>query len=379
MNQHITVGNKVKLIFTNEVGIVKKYYDNETVIVEVAGTTFPIFLEHLEKIVENTPIETPKPVETKKPIVFAKPVVNKEKHLQQAANKIKESGVLLQNMNEQNLTDKGIILALQPFYTYEENDYGDPISTLDYFLVHLCNQSRKAIYFKYNMESFNNNFTLNNTISGTENIIIHAINIDELNDNINIAVEIQIINPNQNQLPVFNKSLKIRPKQVIKPKNYIAAIKDEGWIVEICNKLPEIAIEPAKNTESPAKINQIFKTIEENEKKQQDLKFVDLSKQKVFVNSIERVVDLHIENLVNNFKHLKNHEIITIQIKQFEKEIHEALIRKEPKITVVHGIGKGKLKQEIINLLREYPLVKYFKNELHPKYGYGATEIFFEY
>ena len=46
---------------------------------------------------------------------------------------------------------------------------------------------------------------------------------------------------------------------------------------------------------------------------------------------------------------------------------------------VIHGLGKGKLREEVMRLLREYKEVAHFKNEYHPKYGFGATEISFEY
>jgi dsDNA-specific endonuclease/ATPase MutS2 len=44
---------------------------------------------------------------------------------------------------------------------------------------------------------------------------------------------------------------------------------------------------------------------------------------------------------------------------------------------VIHGLGKGKLKNEIATRLINHPEVKTFKNEYHPKYGFGATEIIF--
>ena len=48
------------------------------------------------------------------------------------------------------------------------------------------------------------------------------------------------------------------------------------------------------------------------------------------------------------------------------------------RVFVIHGVGEGKLKEAIAERLKGDPHVAKFKNEFHPKYGYGATEIIFK-
>ena len=45
----------------------------------------------------------------------------------------------------------------------------------------------------------------------------------------------------------------------------------------------------------------------------------------------------------------------------------------------VQSAGEGKLRDEIHDILRLKKEVKTFVNQYHPLYGFGATEIFFEY
>ncbi|HMW26356.1 MAG TPA: hypothetical protein PKC51_06935 [Ferruginibacter sp.] len=45
----------------------------------------------------------------------------------------------------------------------------------------------------------------------------------------------------------------------------------------------------------------------------------------------------------------------------------------------MHGVGEGRLRDEIHDILRLKKEVKSFVNQYHHLYGYGATEIFFEY
>ena len=89
------------------------------------------------------------------------------------------------------------------------------------------------------------------------------------------------------------------------------------------------------------------------------------------------VVDLHIEKLTDSWKHLSNFEILTIQLKAFEKFYDLAISHHQPSLIIIHGVGTGKLKDEIHEILKTKKEVKSFVNQYHPSYGYGATEIFF--
>jgi dsDNA-specific endonuclease/ATPase MutS2 len=51
----------------------------------------------------------------------------------------------------------------------------------------------------------------------------------------------------------------------------------------------------------------------------------------------------------------------------------------QPDLIVIHGVGKGKLKDEIHQILKQKKEVKNFIHRYHPRYGYGATEIYFAY
>ncbi len=48
-------------------------------------------------------------------------------------------------------------------------------------------------------------------------------------------------------------------------------------------------------------------------------------------------------------------------------------------LIVIHGVGKGRLKDEIHEILKTKKEVKSFINQYDPRFGYGATEIIFQY
>jgi hypothetical protein len=91
------------------------------------------------------------------------------------------------------------------------------------------------------------------------------------------------------------------------------------------------------------------------------------------------VVDLHIEKLTDNWKGLSNFEILTIQLKYFEKYYNLAVAHRQPNLIMIHGIGTGKLRNEIHEILKTKKEVKSFANQYHHDFGFGATEIFFQY
>ena len=105
----------------------------------------------------------------------------------------------------------------------------------------------------------------------------------------------------------------------------------------------------------------------------------DASKAKKPLEPARTVVDLHIEKLMNDFTHLSNFEILSIQLKEFEKWYELAVAHYQPSLVVIHGVGSGRLRDEIHDILKTRKEVKTFINQYDPRFGYGATEIFFQY
>ena len=87
-------------------------------------------------------------------------------------------------------------------------------------------------------------------------------------------------------------------------------------------------------------------------------------------------LDLHIELLHEHHRDLTAAEIINVQLKEFDIYLSKALRLGISKVYIIHGIGKGRLKEAISARLRRQEKVKFFKNEYHEKYGMGATEVF---
>ena len=90
----------------------------------------------------------------------------------------------------------------------------------------------------------------------------------------------------------------------------------------------------------------------------------------------EAEVDLHIDMLSERPADLTPHEAFEIQMHYFRLCMNHAFANKMKKVTFIHGVGKGILKDEILKELKQYDNIHFFDAPMS-KYGVGATEVYF--
>lgn len=96
-------------------------------------------------------------------------------------------------------------------------------------------------------------------------------------------------------------------------------------------------------------------------------------KQKKTINN--PVIDLHIEYLLDSHGHMSNHQIVLYQLDVCKRELDKHIERGTTQLVIVHGVGKGKLKEEVRYLLNSYPDIEYMDEHYSDK-GIGATKVF---
>ena len=80
-------------------------------------------------------------------------------------------------------------------------------------------------------------------------------------------------------------------------------------------------------------------------------------------------IDLHIEQITSYYDHMKNSEIVQVQMEYCKKELDQAMLKHKESIEIVHGIGEGVLKSEVHKLLDLYNLTFFESN------NGGSTEV----
>lgn len=131
---------------------------------------------------------------------------------------------------------------------------------------------------------------------------------------------------------------------------------------------------------SPKMRNEIYEK-QKNTKLRKDAKAAIIQKQKIkrdildFATALTtEEVDLHIEELLDDYKGMSNAEIVIVQLQHFQKRLDRALFNNQHKIIFIHGVGNGTLKREIRNILKTYNRINFQDADIR-RYGLGATEV----
>ena len=88
----------------------------------------------------------------------------------------------------------------------------------------------------------------------------------------------------------------------------------------------------------------------------------------------EAVVDLHIGEIVDNIAGLESRDMFQLQMNHFKKALESAIAESYRKITFIHGVGNGILKNTIIKELKEYEHLEGSMASII-KFGVGALDV----
>ena len=335
------IGDIVLILHSNEEGKVVDIINDKMLMVDVQGVTFPVYKDQVDFPYFKR--------FTEKKIIPAK----KEKNYIDDVRKEKYA-------ETKRITD-GVWLTFLPLMDTDE--FGDTVVVE--LKLHLVNHTETAYNFVYKLHFFGKpDFELKNIVHPFEDFYLHDIQFSELNDSPTFDFEFTLVTPDKKKENHFEASVRLKPKQIfakieeLKQKNL--ATFSQLLFEEYPDKKHEDVVEMGKLAAKGFKI-------------------YEASKARQHLEPARSVVDLHIEKLTDDWKHMSNYEIVSLQLKTFEKFYHLAVVHHQPSLIVIHGVGEGKLRDEIHDILRLKKEVKSFVNQYDPRFGYGATEIFLQY
>jgi hypothetical protein len=185
-----------------------------------------------------------------------------------------------------------------------------------------------------------------------------------MSDSPSFSFEFSLLQPDKHKAEYYEATVKLKPKQLFAK---IAEIREKGEATFSYRLFEEY---PNKIEEVPLDIGLLAS---------KGIKVYNAKEARKHLPPARTVVDLHIEKLSNDWQHLSNAEILDIQLREFEKWYELAIAHHQSQLIIIHGVGSGRLRDEIHDILRLKKEVKSFVNQYHPSFGYGATEIFFQY
>lgn len=335
------IGDIVLILHSNEEAEVVDIINDKMLMVDVKGVTFPVYKDQVDFPYFKRFTEK-KPVSARKEKTYIDDV-RKEKRM------------------EQNRVEDGVWLTFLPVMDIDE--FGDVI--VEELKLHLVNHTSISYNFIYKLHFFGKpDFELKNTVHPFEDFYLHDIPFEDLNDSPAFDFEFSLVTPDKKKAGHYEASVKLKPKQLFAKIEELKQKNLATFSQLLFEKYPDRSVE---------------EVVEMGRLAAKGYKVYDASKARQHLESPRSVIDLHIEKLTDDWKHMSNYEILSLQLKTFEKYYHLSVIHHQPSLIVIHGVGEGVLRNEIHDILRLKKEVKSFVNQFHPSYGYGATEIFFQY
>lgn len=193
---------------------------------------------------------------------------------------------------------------------------------------------------------------------------------DDLNEAPEIDAEVRWVSTEGIGEPV-DKLLKIKAKTFFKSLKTVPFLNQPAHLFRLFDRPSQAEEKPEEDLAAYTKRN-----VKPNWMKQADQRVLtEFSAQELADFELEK--DLHIEQLTDNPLRIPKADILRIQLSEFDKYLDKAIRLGVPHVFIIHGIGEGKLRDAIATRLFKHPEVETFKNEFHPKYGWGATEVIF--
>lgn len=332
------LGDTVLILHSQEEGEVVEIINAEMVLVDVNGVRFPVYLDQIDfpyfkRFSENK-----------------NPVPKKEK-------------LYVDNLKKEMFSKKyhvhsGVWFSFLP--VYDKDIFEDEV--VERFKIYLLNQTNEAYLFAYQVRFKNSSdFHLNNTILPFNEFYLHDISFEEMNDSPKFDFDFELTHRDKKKVDHYETTFKIKAKQLFQKIEEIKMKNEPTFSFLLFDHFPDKLEEaiPAYNHASG--------------------KLYDISLAKQKLEPARSVVDLHIEKLMDNWKGLSNFEILTIQLNNFEKYYQLAVAHRQPNLIIIHGVGTGKLRNEVHEILKTKKEVRTFANQYHEKFGFGATEIYFQY
>jgi hypothetical protein len=336
------VGDRIMLLHSGEEGHIIDFINPGMVMVEVDKVSFPVFLDQIDfpyfRNFSQKKIE--KPAEKKQ---------------------VRIEDLKKEKATAKYLVAEGVWLAFLP--VFDKDVFDDDI--VEYFRIFLVNQTNDHLLFTYRLTHLGRtDFELKNEVRELSDLYLHDVSLEEMNEAPRFQFDFSLKVPDRKRVAHFEASLKIKARQLFQRIEEMRARQLAHFSYQLFVEWPEKPPEPESDLSGLSRAG--FKI---HASRRGDPAY----------DQVQSVVDLHIEKLTDDWKRMSPHAMLDLQLKTFEKHYELSVLHMQPRLVVIHGVGTGKLRDEIHESLRAKREVKSFINQFHPLFGYGATEIYFQY
>ncbi len=239
------------------------------------------------------------------------------------------------------------------------------------FMAYLVNDCNYSIFYNIysSIEIFRNKHGI---LSANSKELLHTFKNDKVNEIQSFTFQLIFYkNEKHDKKTVIEKELKIDAKSFFSPKKFTENdfFYEDSLVLSVINEDGmRAAMENLVKKEIEKALSEKLKA-QNAEKKSNYIKHIQ-------PKDNEKIVDLHIHELIENEEGLSRKDILDIQMKRFKDELEVAIKNKLGRIIFIHGVGNGRLKLEIWNELKKPKFKKLsYQDASFKEYGYGATLV----
>lgn len=339
-----SVGDAVLVRHTKEEGKVVSIINNDMVELEVLNTRFPAFVDELD----HPYLER----------FVSKKMNSKKKALSLDDFPSERPGFVQGDANAHSGLEQGFYFSLIPVYFFDADE--EQIARLKLYFI---NQTAYTIKLRYDcITNLGKEFTLGTTIYPFQHLYLHHIRFDLINERLSFEFRIESV-ARQEEVRMLDHSLKLKPRTIYQKLQHMAERGEPMFSTQLASDFPIVdlkALQADKLFIAPAKPANTYQFKKRPARSQE--------------------IDLHIEQLVSEYHGMSNLQKLQAQLLACEQAVMDAYHSQLPSVIIIHGIGAGKLKEEVHALLKGMrKQVRQFENKYSQKYGFGATEVFLRY
>lgn len=328
-----SVGDKMVIRRSGEEGYIVSLIDSQLAEVSVNGTTFPIYLDEIDH-----------------------PYLRwfTQKNQEEKKRKLREQ-IPSEPMRERPVkTPSGIHFTFLP--EFATIDMEERVQRLK---LYIANETAHRVVVDYVVRLGEELcFTYKGLVQPFSDLYLHYMTWEELQEVPRFEWKLQA--EDQPGMAVHKEQIKIRPVKLFAYINELLANNRPTFRITLLTEFsPGIAPTPIEGPVPP--VPAISRAVQS-------------------MSDIPRYeVDLHIEQLVPDVKGLSNSDKLAIQLAELNRFLRLAERHRQDKMIIIHGLGKGILRQEVHKVLRALPFIDEIESGWQAGYGFGATLARFRY
>lgn len=341
-----SVGQEVRVKATGEIGEILEIQPEGILMIDIDGDDIPVPMDYVEPYHEEEARYAPNPT-------------------QRRAQQLHPDVV----KGRSEVTDTGVILAFETRYNID----GDP----EKYRVYLINDTLRDVVFDFRLSApkgFHSK-KLNGVVCSNTAFPLYELLVDALNDNPRFGFDLWPTGTDGSRGAKIKAEVKVKPKTFFNREGFAPVINNGEALVYTLATADEV-LERVKEEGNDLREYTRQKLNERRQKK-----LVQQLAQKYAVRekaAFPKDIDLHIEKLVPYSDDLNPSEILEIQLDAFEQYIEEAIRVGVESVYVIHGGGKGTLRNKVCKRLERNAYVHKLEGGFHHGYGAGATKVIFK-